>query len=1186
MTCKTVYKDLDGSKSRLYYDNEHLGHEFAYNLYKNDLLTRLSAKQHKVNPSSNKGFKNPLKDKKSNRSPSESNYENRAKLAKETVEKGLMYDFFLSRFAGVDGPSERKFMDDNEIKDYTKEISEYEFVSRMQQQSYKSSHIFLDKFEQYKSTHKYKEESTRLTKVVEEELSDTSMQGSMMHDILDKVLSHYKADDGTLRTDKTLGQSISHVLKGYSYTDKKRNKTIQPHDIEHTEDGKYHETQYGKLILNLVKYLDKNYPGYKVFTELEISSEKYGAKGILDLVLQNPDTGDLVIFDFKVKNRKGMYYFDFNSDVKLKPPYDNLSANPKNQAAIQLAKYQLILKDQGYTVEGSVILPIVGDLVTNKTSANYYTNFELQDWHINHYSYVVKAELEWGGKQSFKDTQDISQVLDDFIEELTGGVYLDSKENIGKEAGTIVKSIADGSIRKSIAIRTNGKLQISIRGVRHTLDADEKDLPALKAEIERKLKDIIRDNKGIVDEFNKFFETQGSDRQWPTNNTNKHKMAKIANDILGSASSKTHELIPLDESIGYTNKVKNAFILTNRKTKSSKVIFLTDQLTSSDRNSRLKTIYGPLLKSKDSVSSKYGLKTPDGSAWEFKKMEAVFWANKLMNDGIISNLEEVVIGNIRRASLSEKLIGDQMEFYLEHLNNITGLYKKGNHTNLDLDVLQKNLEPNDRLTATSNLFMNSLRDIGSITEGFFSTSKSKFRELRDKVDKNGYKATEVEEYKRALNEIIRSEMNASTNLSDSAGLKYVIKARLYLDDLHDIDNFIHDNVSIYNTLVPSSYSANKTIQKIDSQYKTASTRISSEMSTWEIKHKKLYDNLVKYAGKNGVSKYFRGNNKASIHSLITDPGSGGRRLIQVDDSTPKPVKDYVEFYKATVNAAAVRAHGESKVYDEDNFIVLNKSKSSKIADEGNAIKRILQKLTESSVKKVDRSQLSSVFLDINNNEFESQMDAGFEGEVQRLWERDEKVDDDFEMEDDIAYVLTYINVRSLEKQHYANALSTFNAIAAYKAINDSMGIKVESNKPGDPFVRYISDFIKYIILNEVKEETGSEFLDNLKAKMSNIFLGLKLGQAVTEFYTVTVGLSSMLVNQITNKKYRRLITPKSMAIAAVKAKTDPKFVTFANGFFGLYNRTSEKLLLSSNVPGRDTALATTHNLHYFSSKTT
>lgn len=120
--------------------------------------------------------------------------------------------------------------------------------------------------------------------------------------------------------------------------------------------------------------------GYQIaFMEFVVFDEDYKMAGMVDLLLYNPKTGNLVIADWKTNDA---HLFEYYKGKNMKGLFKEYSDTKYNHYSIQLSNYQyMIEKRTGLKIENKIILWLndnpkkkSGDYQYQRVNAEYKTN--------------------------------------------------------------------------------------------------------------------------------------------------------------------------------------------------------------------------------------------------------------------------------------------------------------------------------------------------------------------------------------------------------------------------------------------------------------------------------------------------------------------------------------------------------------------------------------------------------------------------------------------------------------------------------------------------------------------------------------------------------------------------------------------------------------------------------------------
>ena len=150
--------------------------------------------------------------------------------------------------------------------------------------------------------------------------------------------------------------------------------------------GGMNRPQVEGYVDTILDFLDSLYAkGYRLFAEVRVSDEELGVAGTIDLLAVAPD-GTIEIFDFKTKEVTSVggdeysTFDNFNTIDTAQPNFllfmSDISNTKRNQYALQLSAYKLILERYGLEVSKLHIVPLIGEIVYDMGQYNY-TNLRL-----------------------------------------------------------------------------------------------------------------------------------------------------------------------------------------------------------------------------------------------------------------------------------------------------------------------------------------------------------------------------------------------------------------------------------------------------------------------------------------------------------------------------------------------------------------------------------------------------------------------------------------------------------------------------------------------------------------------------------------------------------------------------------------------------------------------------------------
>jgi len=1183
--CTTIYYDKTGKRSKVYYDTEaEFGHEAALEAYTKEMLYNNPDVKYSENITEGQSIKISRKLKKK--------YTKKTKggptISPSAILKETTNDFIPEKFAipsAVSSFVQAKLKSgeyDRNDKNWAKALEYFGIADS-------SNMVPTQHVSEFS---KYKADILTMWEF-------SPIAGDTIHLYIQKVIEAYNrdGDENGLAGDYSYDVYEDEIKP---YIDAKgRLSTIALNKNVRAQL----DVLINKKLIYYKQKLETKYGKVEMIPEAELLSDtlKFNGKALFgkaDLVFYMPDTGKIIVIDFKTKSEKSYQNFENQDAPKMSGPFSRVPDDALSRTSIQLGLYGAMAEESygGVDVE-TYILPILTEFAGTKKS-----ELGSKKWRVSNLlpensnliaptdlSGPINEALERKEKKSL-GTIGVDSVIDNIYEDKFVITVASETAFMTKETPNI-KETSDGDYTWRSPFTKKIEKAISLKDI--------------KEKMKESFKIFINMKKSAGADFVSFFEkgtpVAGSIWESPAN-------GKRAANIFNGLSPDTHIMYSASNISALEGIGDDVIVIQDRTTKEISLLSLVGAYNTSydfheEGQPAKTTIFGPFLTDKAVTSKFKGKEAPKATIHNINFIRLAMVAAELKNRDSnrfsrVNKLMSVSLLSDATVSYEYSEMAPQLGI-LKELHNIMIDAEADIPTELETIVKDKDLSDqvnyeHDYLISFFNI-VRSIKDPLAKLSGVTTSGKiarNSLLKAMDEVDSGNADLSNDTKLEDALAEYLKqtfwaikaSKSSATTLEAIYTDPDYININRAFLSykgimltknptykrgimqgftSLTQSDDPYAE--AIHNIINIHEQQARDEVTAIIQEHSRLQQALMDESTTINIvdrrltkdTYKKLYQDML-------LDGYEFDSKNVDIWMRFKNPENSKYNLTENQ-------KNYIRFFNKNVKKAAKSLHHKSTyniMYPEDSnltptiekwgdgYIPIVMSSISEAFNEtislrggaGNTTDMLMDSLKKMGtiVRRLgkpskntpdsieDPWELSSMFID--------QADAT-EGrgstktrDLLRITDDNQVIDEERSIELNPAVILNMMVLDSARKNNLQNAALASTAIQAELAFkNLSPGVNAQ------PTIDLVNNVTKLRVHNTVDDEDNavSQGLDIVK-KGSSLFVFFgSMRQFVTEFYTATgqTGASffGTMFNNILFKKENKY-NPKDLLWAATKAE--------------------------------------------------
>jgi len=1155
--CNTVYYDIDGNPSPVYYETlKKEGHEAALKAYIEYMLstnakfsTDSMGNVLSVDELITKSAKLRLNaDESQYLNETSGNLHNRitnlVKNLKTEPDVETGYRVQKSEFDtdGIALDQARRYIEKEALR-----IKGYESEDSRPEQ------LVVDKiYDEFMST----QEEDYLEQVAQTQFKDkwaaSAKWGEYFHAVMQQFIVEYNKQvlDVEAKTGKETYVSNSVLLRAARETlskDKKFKGMVAIQADNMNEIAQKVLNQIHKIV-NQEKLRYGEAPAFQLLPELKLSSDNVPGKpaGTADLVMIT-NHGNAYVFDFKTKSAESALNMNKVGTGKFGGEFEseNLFDTPANSARVQMSYYAAILEENGYKVPQTYVIMLPGDMARITNTQSKEREWIYTGMNANKMEIIANPTLHHLLQQ---DTEATKAMIEQARANGTHKFIMDlaSKDDMINLLYT--RDNSTGYVqRKKAQINTDDRGKKFFNRDNPDLGRDQRRYytdDKTDSEIETVLlndyRQIKEEQKHLANNIIQFFNVEGKHKQH-----NLGGRETIVANLLGSINRETHTLVRADRYHPSLADVgADVLVAENKLTGAISLLSVMPVLNSSikfstDKTDKRTTVFGKYANDKAVRDTRSGSEVIEQNYMhDFASMKLGLAALKLKS----LTSKPVLIEEMKVASIvssdSASITTTYMPKEIAKLQLIRKFAPKEDIPQFVADLLDKpsNVAP----AAFGFSYIDHLKKLIAQRQGEFKNKGvieiGRILEERLQRIKNG----DLVSYETLVatskyrNEVISLLMglHPGTNVKKMPEVLAIDRAIVQMNQYNiNSKQLIRQRLSRQFGRTAMG-TGDVLIERSQVLMNTASENVRKDFKKFYDKHDEL---LREFILENG------GNEKKAFALAMMDPDfkSGNEKSwMKLKDANDPSLRNspatraYIEYFNSTIEQYYTKLLPSNKVEGFKNgdlwskglVPVIRASKSMFDSKSYESISNWTDALKQ-NVKSMQKAnydpQLANDFEFTGADKFTSQV--GNEG-VQHSRSREDalgisnntqNVIPKRDVETNLAAILVNLAVTASEAEHMGNILVIHDAL--YNVIED----RQESNKDikAESTVEYLKEWTNMVVKNKYgKEESEpiTRYADQVSKMTSTIYFSASIKQAMTEAFTGTFQITSaMLANSLT-----------------------------------------------------------------------
>jgi hypothetical protein len=1211
--CSPEFLDENGNRSSFYYDNLHLGHEAALDIYIKNMQKHTRVKFHKSSVSGNKSTVDKLNilsskfddslDRVTNKIVNNSKEEfDEVSIIENRLDYGQMVKI-------IEENPELYGLTKNDLKMGTQKI----------------------KF----SLNTIKAKLSRGEKLEGQELAYTKMlewKGDLANQKeIEETRDNIKRKFNFLRD---AGTNIHFLLlEAYArvYDSNKEIDTLIEEALSYSKpSGKINEfynnnqESINKLFVEFHKKLDEitKKGKYQLMTEVKIADSEMGIRGIVDMIVID-DNGNAKIYDIKTKEIDKENVFDAKYQLR-KEPVSDLYANAKTDAELQTSAYRMILHKNGIKVIGAEVLYLSGEIIDKKTSSGkrklVYKSGSFKFGKNVLLSYHKTEVMKLLGKKitSRKIEPGKINTSSDLMQLISGHDDYTNYKNIDLliKRQLAEKPSSDEKGEYFMAYK-EGKVNREKEYFKPTKEEREKQL---RASYEIKSKRHSKLSKDIIS----FFKNNKEGRF----NNSDYQTEKV-NNLLAGIDKDNYTLESVQSIDGFEDAPFNFLIAKNKNNGAARIIFATGLEYGSflpvpkdknEKRTKETSLFSNFISDKEIKRLYNRADVLQATRENYALLQAGILAMELKNAGEITGVEELVFSSVNDKNANDggifSPIKVKMGDMLPHIKILKDIFESGKveeEMSNDLSLVLNDKKLNESKTYQADYVL-ALESILREHSKIFKLSEKDRLDLVNKID--SYKLDKRKQ-RELLNTLIgrfrimTSSLSAKgqgyEELSKIKEYKAVYQAILQLSGFYLENTVLKDNINISDRYTTINRTNNEGLKFLNTKIEAAEQKISAKMQKFRAENRRLIDALKDKKGSLGFTN-ITGNDlffsmfkvdprKMSDEDLVKSNLGDLFTLKDPSQVDTKEEADYIRFFNKTIIEIfelSLEATNRTKdlerlrkgeLWPEGRVPLMFATSIQKIAN-AQGLKDTFSEL----VSGFKRSGIKNTKKDFNalnttlNNDFLAQLNSeNYRYDMLGLDLDGNKVANTEELEMNLDAILTHFMEDNLRTAYFEETLALYNALNAAAFMEQS-----ENFRPTEKTRALVADLIKLKVYGEYRDEGKiGESADMLKKSTSVIQFALSPAQGLLELSQNTfMSMGAILQQQLmfSNKRFNMNDFRKAFFIVLgdrLKGVTseDMTKAEALNLHYGIYNSDSEAQAKIEKIETRKNGIYQSKWLH-------
>lgn len=859
INCHLEYLDKNGQKSADYYNNLHLGHDKALEIYLNKNKAFVSTKfQHKqysfsdILEASN-NISDPIEESNGKRKyvyqPGTSSYDiyNSATGLVELVKNPFLEDEAAKDYVIVRKASDLLAAakledaitlgyDKAEFEAYKSKYNDFNKYAAITKPEAKKHYLEAAKI--YYNQSENKKEFTENFESIKSKWKTLTEIGNETHNLAENFFKIYRNSDESKSIEAIIDEAVQNTPLEF---------------IPNANDAAQYLRSVYKLIFednNKFPTLYKN-RNVKVYPEFKIISSDYKIAGRIDLLIVD-EKNNAFIFDIKTKEPGKEPLFNFEKD-KMLAPLDNLYANKQNEANLQTSIYHRMLTSWGDKIFNSIksyVLYTEGTVsiedkrmsynqpkATSLISLEYKRKEVTKLLHSLNLSDGDKIEVEPG------KLNDPNQILEHFfdinVDDMFTGARLENK---------ILNELDRPQIDENGKEYFFSSLPEDEGGKRYYKSRDNNERAQ---QLREYFKEVSVNSTRVADNFIFYANNRTKQSNFKSND----EIIQV-NKILKAFAGDTYHFTKLNAITGYEDFNHNLILAKNVVTGEGSIINLNAYLESDflerEEKRNHKNIFGKFI---TDIAFKNlagpGIESLPYTKASVQLLRGGMIALDLKKRGYISSIGQVRVGVINRILPKASLISTNIHKLAPHLGIVNKIIDDSNEHSQRTKDLFGELKTKSKLTLDAFSMFNEYIDSELMI--YLSKNKKYYSSLQDSlVD---FSINPV----ASRNHLLKDLQNAHNYLSKVLSKKYnnikeevilnpefqlISQMIAQLNGAHILAGDLKDKLEFDVKARIQSNINDEAISALDRVVKESNLQINNTLVNWEAKKLKIMSDLA------------------------------------------------------------------------------------------------------------------------------------------------------------------------------------------------------------------------------------------------------------------------------------------------------------------------------------------------------
>ena len=1124
VVCKTKYLDKNGNLSSAYYNNKHLGHEKALDIY---LESMKDYAYHKAQKGSM--TKEDLIAKS-----------NRIKL----VENADGTSHYLDTKTG-----DILQRTTNALSSIQPDASDDFFLEKAKEKAIKNKAISLVMNEPAK--YGYSKSQVRdKAKIVIDPEGNAMLDASKWSTEPESNFNKKVEEITDLWEFKTEAGTDAHRV-AENYVEARNNADVEEDGyIDLTAvrakalEGEDNKPEYEKLLREVERFLSKVEKGKKVefVTELRMADAEMGIAGSIDLMAFDED-GNVAIFDYKTKEKGKEYMFDTQGFGRLKGAMSDLWNNKETQGALQTSIYRLMLERAGFKVIDTRILYVEADIEDVGGKFKYSDFVHKKDVNLPYYRTNLIKFFAARGVQIDKPR------------DIEPGKVSNAKELVSKLHGQDIESTVDINRKIAKVLNSGEDFYKDYHNGGKRVYFSKKNVESRTKELREYYEREVKMTSELAGKMLKYFNTPDKNKKGSIKGGN-DILEMQANRLFAGLNIETHTMQQAMNIPGFSYADPNILVAKDRvdgsatfinimNTYNSKVKFDDDKRTSifgnylsdSTVKRKLRDLYGKAM---------HNMRGLESNTQNYKQVEMGIMAMEMFSSGEIESVNTVRTGIVNgfttdvrpkvyymgtlvdQIRLINKLTEDDQPKYYKELFSQSGILDRDNYETDMITRLMFQLE-----TGFSDISNRPYEKV------ILKNIKENLDKRQDGIVEDSDLVLLLIEAYEAMHASLSIQSDDISDIAKNEDARILAKTILQLTDSSiRIGEFA--KIGADAIVRAAGRMENSAVQDLNSMVSSDKQKINLNFQKFRVQHKKVVDSLFKANGIGIKEKATKQDLASAFKNLwVVDPSlpiksNEQRELYTFKDPKDKSLNsaesDYIKFFNDYVDKGFERGLGSNSTKYKNAFKTPEGKVSSWFkgrvpmmsATHENVMTRAegLKDSLALIAQRLDNHENTySDFSDVSSNlkdKYSRQIDNGYQGGETRsamlgLNYLGDKVGDPVDLETNPETILNNFYIDNLMIDEYKTSVGVYKAINLVAAIEQN-----EHFNDTKDLRNYMKDLVKYVVFNERNNKANprtEKFMQYTHKGMSLMALGLSAKQFVLEGGTNSIASLSSVMQQ-------------------------------------------------------------------------